>query len=89
MNKENAKDFLPFVQALAQGKTIQYRASYGKSWVDMENLAFCGKPSSYRIKPEPLTMEVWVSKNEQVITNTDMSEYVQNWRKGTATITFE
>lgn len=86
MNKENAKDFLPFVQALAEGKTIQCAASDG-TWVDMENLAFYNKPSSYRIKPEPLKMDVWMTENGR-LTDIDMSGYY-GYKKGTATITFE
>ena len=53
MNKNNAKDFLPLVQALADGKTIQF---YTGSWVDLSSVdetSFTLPPERYRIKPEP------------------------------------
>ena len=53
MTKHNAKDFLPLVQALADGKTIQQcdRSTY--TWHDLEIVAFGDSPANYRIKPEP------------------------------------
>lgn len=50
MTKENAKDFLPLVQALAEGKTIQLAS--GNHWYDV-NPDFTCPPSKYRIKPDP------------------------------------
>jgi len=60
MNAENAKFYLPLVQALAEGKTIQYRGSDKSDWVDtisprLEN----ADPSDFRVKPEPF--ECWVN----------------------------
>ena len=52
MNKEEAKDFLPLVQALAEGKTIQY-CDHDGDWLDIPIPAFSKKPERYRIKPEP------------------------------------
>lgn len=54
MNSSNAKQFLPLVQALADGKTLQYFID-GK-WNDMNSngvIGFDGPPERYRIKPEP------------------------------------
>jgi hypothetical protein len=57
MNKNNAKDFLPLVQALADGKTIQF--DDGGDWVDVENLITDPyDPDEYRIKPSPRTFEL-------------------------------
>lgn len=53
MNKHNAKDFLPLVQAMAEGKTIQYLA-FGDTWKDTDVMASTTPPSCYRIKPEPI-----------------------------------
>ena len=53
MNKENAHLFLPLVQALAEGKTIQNISTNRAEWVDMDNLKFDGNPEDYRVKPEP------------------------------------
>jgi len=52
MTRENAKDYLPLVQALAEGKNIQVRTPL--TWVDADySLIFTDPPSYYRIKPEP------------------------------------
>ena len=59
MNKDNAKNYLPLVQALADGKTIQFLTSYG-IYVDVRNPDFVAPPSDYRIKPEP--MVVWLNE---------------------------
>jgi len=65
MNRENAAAFLPLVQALAEGKTIQYNHDV-KGWIDDPNPCFdqipCGSPSWWRIKPEP--REWWISFNK-------------------------
>ncbi len=53
MNKDNAAQFLPLVQALAEGKTIQLRHS-SDNWMDHSNPDFGLAPVNYRIKPEPL-----------------------------------
>lgn len=52
MNKDNARDYLPLVQALAEGKTIQYRLEDGE-WADVPQPIFHDEVRSYRIKPEP------------------------------------
>jgi hypothetical protein len=55
MNKDNAAQFLPLVQALAEGKTIQFNpgTSDNPQWGDVEDLSFDGNPDDYRVKPEP------------------------------------
>lgn len=50
MNQENAKDFLPLIQALAEGKTIQQCDRDG--WIDIKDPCFCEDVRNYRIKPE-------------------------------------
>lgn len=53
MNREQAKDMLPIIQAFAEGKTIQSRFINGSNtWWDDNNLSF-GDGVYYRIKPEP------------------------------------
>lgn len=52
MNASNAKDYLPLVQALAEGKTIQ-RFSNGDGWEDVRSPSFENPAKLYRIKPEP------------------------------------
>jgi hypothetical protein len=54
MNKENAHQYLPLVQALADGKMIQIRMNAG--WMDVAyavDIRWDLPPESYRIKPEP------------------------------------
>jgi hypothetical protein len=57
VNKENAKDYLPLVQALADGKTLQLKVC-DDSWQDFSNTDFCNPAIYYRIKPKP--REWWV-----------------------------
>ena len=58
MNASNAKDYLPLVQALAEGKVIQVM-DFG-DWIDLQYVTFERRASSYRIKPEP--REIWVNE---------------------------
>lgn len=59
MNKENAKEFLPLVQALANGKTIQYYSSVTSAWHDATTFTFRLPPTAYRIKPERIKKKMW------------------------------
>lgn len=62
MNKHNAKDYLPLVQALAEGKSLQYnvnRSDEAPKWVDREDFTFDEHVTEYLIKPEP--REIWVN----------------------------
>ena len=54
MNRQQAKELLPIIQAFAEGKTIQIKALDGL-WHDDKggNISFYAKPKNYRIKPEP------------------------------------
>ncbi len=58
MNKENAKDYLPLVQALVDGKVIEVEEFPGR-WVIATEVTFDAKAKHYRIKPEP--REIWVN----------------------------
>jgi len=66
MNKDNAHKFLPLVQALADGKTIQFEHIDGH-WEDGVNLEFGFDAKSYRIKPEPRTWKIWAHENDKDI----------------------
>jgi len=72
MTAENAKDFLPLVQALADGKTIQNKTCDG--WVDLPGnaIAFSNYPESYRIKREPREWDMWVTPRGALTTYSDM-----------------
>lgn len=65
MNKDNARDYLPLVQALADGKPLQVKTVNG--WDDIQSgVSFCYAPEKYRIKPEP--KEVWFNQYEHDVT---------------------
>lgn len=87
MNKDNAKQFLPLVQALADGKTIQILDD-GK-WRDFlsKEIGFSFHHEQYRIKPEPIEMDVWYAPRVKLITDNDMSQHGDNWIKCRATLT--
>ena len=51
MTREEAKELLPFIQAFAEGKTIQYKNDRGV-WVETDCPVWA-KHTEYRIKPEP------------------------------------
>ena len=58
--QERAESLLSIVQALSEGKTIQYR-SCGE-WVDMYiPPTLDSHPSSYRIKPDPVVKSTWTN----------------------------
>ena len=52
MNKDTAHLYLPLVQALADGKTIQTTNSDGE-WMNTDEPGFMLDIKHYRIKPEP------------------------------------
>lgn len=79
MNKNNAKDFLPLVQALAEGKTIQLRTDDGSRWVDLCAPAFNGNPAEYRIKPEPVELEVWYNPGTKAMHSMEGHHVRSDW----------
>lgn len=56
MNRENAHEYLPLVQAISEGKTVQVQGGDG-NWYNSRLINT--PPRRYRIKPEPRTFEVW------------------------------
>lgn len=52
MNRQDAKDILPIIQAFAEGKTIEYQNVHRK-WIEVKNPSFSEHYTEYRIKPEP------------------------------------
>lgn len=72
MNKDNAKDYLPLVQALAEGKSIQLAAYFHYTgevggWVDVDELDTKVCATAYRIKPEPLVIYASMQSDLQKI----------------------
>lgn len=52
MNREQAKELLPIIQAFAEGKTVQFKNSF-EDWIDCDNIMLNRPPKDYRIKSEP------------------------------------
>lgn len=76
MDKDSAKDFLPLVQALAEGKTIQYmpqgeeigtRQFPKDVWTDVTDTTFQSPRRCYRIKPEPVEIVAWYHPQAKAI----------------------
>lgn len=53
MTKETAPQYLPLVQALAEGKVIQLSVPGSAEWTLLAEPTFQYPPDRYRIKPEP------------------------------------
>lgn len=63
MNKDNAAQYLPLVQAMAEGKTIQMRHSSRHLWQDISDLDLSYPHDHYRVKPEP--REYWLARDSK------------------------
>ena len=79
MNKDNAHDYIPLLQALGDGKTIQYKRT-DNEWEDLVSVDFNYSSKYYRVKPEPRTFEMWLNKERQIMhpvkeTESDCCEY--------------
>lgn len=83
MNRQQAKELLPIIQAFAESKTIQY--SYGDAdWVDIDPngaIDFSDNPSNYRIKPEPKYRPF---KSQKECWNEMLKHQPFGWLKGTS-----
>lgn len=55
MTRDEAKELLPIIQALVEGKEIQDKIEGSTDWCDTDeiNLEFDGQKIIHRIKPEP------------------------------------
>lgn len=80
MNAQNAKDYFPLVQALVDGKTIQYQDELG-DWLDCPEIMF-DKDTPYRIKPQ--AREWWMVMNgaNQVLGVWDWEMHTEAKRQG-------
>jgi len=58
MTREEAKKLLPYVQAFADGKLVQWQDSVTNEWHDDNDPNF-HPVAKWRIKPEP--REVWIT----------------------------
>lgn len=85
MNKDNAKDFLPLVQALIDGKIVQSNIGTIKypDWVDLSNhnIMFDNTPDYYRIKPEPIELEFWYHEKTGSTFSVRENEKDNDWER--------
>lgn len=51
MNRNQAKELLPIIQAFSEGKTIEMKCA--ESWIEIEDVCDFHSSSTFRIKPEP------------------------------------
>lgn len=59
MNKDTAREYLPLVRALADGRSIQHQKTDG-TWIDEIELSFDWPAHRYRIKRNP--KEFWFNR---------------------------
>ena len=80
MNQQNAREYMPLVQALANGLTIQ--EDFFGEWSDLsDEISFNLKPEFYRIKREPRTFVIRVRKSDGAVCR-DVDEYINNkWER--------
>lgn len=67
MTKEEAKEFLPIIQAFVEGKTIQYYYGEFDGWKDCFIIRFDESVRKYRIKPEKETTRLTYHELSQLL----------------------
>lgn len=79
MTREKAKALVPFIQAFAEGKTIQVQI--GSGWDDVNDPNFNNDPAIYRIKPEPREFYIGIYEDQVMrgITHHSMDDAKQAW----------
>ena len=85
MNKENAHAYLPLVQAVAAGKTLQVLGNDG-NWYNTKLIHI--PPHRFRIKPEPRQFEVWLNAELGVmhpVEGTELNCQDYGWERITVT----
>lgn len=53
MNRQQAKELLPIIQAFANGKVIEVRPNSSRKWKETTTPTFDGF-HEYRVKPKPI-----------------------------------
>ena len=77
MNAQNAREYLPLVQALANGLKIQ--CNDRGQWVDVESLyTDVYLPDEYRIKPKPRTFDVWLNEKTKRVLAVEDGDHNKN-----------
>jgi hypothetical protein len=66
MNRELTADAIKIMQAYVDGKTIETRVRRDK-WFENSSPGWNWEEAQYRIKPEPMEIEVWVNPDGSVV----------------------
>ena len=82
MNRDSAIKFMPLLQALIDGKQLQWKTKFD-TWQDVTSVDDSYQPDRYRVKPEPV--ECWVGFNPNTgspitVSKIDESEYFSDLR---------
>jgi hypothetical protein len=82
MDRERAKEMLPIIQAFAEGRAIQWRASLYDPWITIDCLSDISltKGVEYRIKPEPpKPREWWINEYASRMDAYDSREWADHY----------
>lgn len=68
INKDNARLYIPYLQAISEGKTIQHEQFPG-IWFDfqLQDFLFTDDPENYRVKPPCAWVKVALMKDGIVL----------------------
>ena len=77
MNKENAHLYLPLVQALVDGRDIQWGGPVD-GWADVSP-NFTDAPENYRIKPKPRDFWIAIYNGPDLVATTGPGGLERNW----------
>lgn len=81
MTREQCQSLLPIMQAFAEGKLIEAARREGGPWLPATEPNWELEDVVYRIKPEPLEIEVWVDENGPIQMATLLGPKYKNWVK--------
>jgi len=54
MNRKEAKELLPIIQAFAEGKQLQINVDCEWTDINSDTIFWDDNPENYRVKPEPI-----------------------------------
>lgn len=69
MKYSSAALWLPIVQAMTEGKTIQVKSEVLEAWIDIgpdDDFGMYGPPEKFRVKPEPTVWYVVTHDIKQI-----------------------
>ena len=70
MNRDSAIKFMPLLEALVDGKQLQFKTKFD-TWLDVTSVDDSYQPSRYRVKPKPV--ECWVGFNPDMVSPVTVS----------------